>query len=256
MELRERVKDQLYRIDETFERVDFTYRDLESGAIARVQTLEEVEWPDTYHALDLVPWEPEEAAEGVAAEPGVTVAEAGAPAGPGADTVAATAAPALQEGLVRYRENQRGVSYDLLFGPYVAGAERIEIIDPYVRTFHQCRNVMELMGVLIKRLDYTKASPSVHLVTAPDMYADSKREDYLRQIRDAVEPMDIDFTWEIDDSGIHARHLKVDDEWDILLDRGLDIWQKFDSGNAFALESSIPEMRRVRQFEVTYLRVG
>jgi len=105
-------------------------------------------------------------------------------------------------------------------------------------------------------LDYTKASPSVHLVTAPDMYADTKQEDYLRQIRDAVEPMDIDFTWEIDDSGIHARHLKVDDKWDILLDRGLDIWQKFDSGNAFALESSIPEMRRVRQFEVTYLRVG
>lgn len=167
-----------------------------------------------------------------------------------------TAAPVLQEGLVRYRENQRGVSYDLLFGLYVAGAESIEIIDPYVRTFHQCRNVMELMGVLIKRLDYTKASPSVHLVTAPDMHADSKQEDYLRQIRDAVEPMDIDFTWEIDDSGIHARHLKVDDKWDILLDRGLDIWQKFDSGNAFALESSIPEMRRVRQFEVTYLRVG
>ena len=50
--------------------------------------------------------------------------------------------------------------------------------------------------------------------------------------------------------------MKVDDKWDILLDRGLDIWQKFDSGNAFALESSIPEMRRVRQFEVTYLRVG
>lgn len=96
----------------------------------------------------------------------------------------------------------------------------------------------------------------VHLVTGPDMYADSKQEDYLRQIRDAVEPMDIDFTWETDDSGIHARHLKVDDRWDILLDRGLDIWQKFDSGNAFALESSIPEMRRVRQFEVTYLRVG
>lgn len=256
MELRERVKDQLYRIDETFERVDFAYRDLESGAVTRVRTLEEVEWPDTYHALDLVPWEPEEEADGVVAAPVVTVAEAGTPAVSSAGTVAATAAPALQEGLVRYRENQRGVSYDLLFGPYVAGAEHIEIIDPYVRTFHQCRNVMELMGVLIKRLDYTKASPSVHLVTAPDMYADSKQEDYLRQIRDAVEPMDIDFSWEIDDSGIHARHLKVDDKWDILLDRGLDIWQKFDSGNAFALESSIPEMRRVRQFEVTYLRVG
>ncbi len=79
---------------------------------------------------------------------------------------------------------------------------------------------MELMGVLIKRLDYTKASPKVHLVMAPDMYSDSKQKDYLRQIREAVEPMDIDFTWEIDDLGIHARHLRVDDRWDILRDRG------------------------------------
>lgn len=252
MELRERVKDQLYRIDETFERVDFIYRDLENGAVSRVQTLEEVEWPEIYHALDLVPWEPEEA--GAAATVANAVTEASGASG--AAEAAVAAAPALREGLVRYRENQRGVSYDILFGPYVAGAERIEIIDPYVRTFHQCRNIMELMGVLIKRLDYTKASPRVHLVTAPDMYGTDKQEDYLRQIREAVEPMDIDFTWDIVDSGIHARHLKVDDRWDILLDRGLDIWQKFDSGNAFALENQLPEMRRVKQFEVTYLRVG
>ena len=253
MELRERVKDQLYRIDETFERVDFAYRDLENGAVSRVQTLEEVEWPEIYHALDLVPWEVEaDSGDGaVTVASGVTETAVSS----GVAEAAGAAAPALREGLVRYRENQRGVSYDMLFGPYVAEAERIEIIDPYVRTFHQCRNIMELMGVLIKRLDYTKASPRVHLVTAPDMYGTDKQEDYLRQIREAVEPMDIDFTWDIVDSGIHARHLKVDDRWDILMDRGLDIWQKFDSGNAFALENQLPEMRRVKQFEVTYLRV-
>lgn len=266
MELRERVKDQLYRIDETFERVDFSYRDRETGDVCRVRTLEEVEYPDIYHALDLVPLEADEngdmasnaaATEPAAAVPAVVKADTGVPSsGANAETADVSEPESqLREGLVRYRENQRGVSYDSLFGPYVEGARHIEIIDPYVRTFHQCRNVMELMAVLIKRLDYTQASPSVHLVTAPDEYPDSRQVEYLQQIRDAVEPMDIDFTWELDDSGIHARHLKVDDTWDILLDRGLDIWQKFDSGNAFSLESQLPEMRRVRQFEVTYLRV-
>ena len=267
MELRERVKDQLYRIDETFERVDFSYRDLETGDVSRVQTLEEVEYPGIYHALDLVPLEAGEdggttgngaAAEPAVAVPAVTETGAGVLASD-SDAGAAEAfepEPQLREGLVCYRENQRGVSYDSLFGPYVEGARRIEIIDPYVRTFHQCRNVMELMAVLIKRLDYTQVSPSVHLVTAPDEHPDSRQVEYLQQIRDAVEPMDINFTWELDESGIHARHLKVDDTWDVLLDRGLDIWQKFDSGNAFSLESQLPEMRRVRQFEVTYLRVG
>lgn len=258
LELRKRVKDQLYRIDETFDHVQFAYRP-NGGAWVQVHTLEEDEWPEAYHALDLSPEAVDDAEsaelvtsemsrdEACANEVGSTTTEAAA--------IATQQETALKEGLVSFRENQRGVSYDTLFGPYLEGAEQVEIIDPYVRTFHQCRNVMELMGVLIKRLDYTKASPRVHLITAPDMYGTAKQEDYLGQIRDAVEPMDIDFTWEIRDSGIHARHLRVDDRWDILLDRGLDIWQKFDSGNAFALESQLPEMRRVKQFEVIYMRM-
>ncbi len=250
MEMRERVKDQLYRIDETFERVEFSYRDLENGTVRSVQTLEEVEWPGEYHSLDLVPWD----GAGPTAVPVETAAMPSA-APMEAEPVPAETAPTLREGLVSYRENQRGVSYDSLFGPYLEGAERVEIIDPYVRTFHQCRNVMELMGVLIKHLDYTKASPRVHLITAPDAYNPDRQVDYLRQIAEAVEPMDIDFTWELNDTGIHARHLRIDDSWDILLDRGLDIWQKFDSGNAFALETMMPEMRRVKQFELTYLRI-
>ena len=27
---------------------------------------------------------------------------------------------------------------------------------------------------------------------------------------------------------LHARHLQIDNRWDILLDCGLDIWQRFD----------------------------
>ena len=61
--------------------------------------------------------------------------------------------------------------------------------------------------------------------------------------------------WDYDETNsIHARHFVIDDKWDILLDRGLDIWQRFDSNDAFAVENRMQEMRRVKQFEVTYLR--
>lgn len=251
LELRKRVKDQLYRIDETFDHVQFAYR-RKGGSWVDVHTLEEDEWPEAYHALDL---SPEVAEEGEPAPANVETATV-----PAMEAAPATAAPveaalALREGLVSYRENQRGVSYESLFGAYVEGAERIEIIDPYVRAFHQCRNLMEVLEVLLRHLDYTKASPSVHLVTSADEWNPDKQVEYLQRIRDAMEPQDIDFTWDFEE-GIHARHLKVDDRWDILLDRGLDIWQKFDSNDAFALEGRMPEMRRVKQFEVTYLRVG
>ncbi len=262
IEMRERVKDQLYRIDGTFERVEFSYSDRETGEVREVRTLEESEFPGAYHARDLVagPGSPAAvppAGEDLfdAREPEV---EACAPAAATEDDApGAAAGPALFEGHRVFRENQRGVSYDSLFGDYLEGAREVRVVDPYVRTFHQCRNLMELLEVVLRRRDYSMPEVRVSLVTAPDEYPDSRQEDYLAQIRDAVAPMGVDFSWVIDRTGaLHARHLYVDGEWDILLDRGLDIYQRFDSGDAFSLEAAMPEMRRVKQFELTYLRVG
>jgi ATP-dependent Lon protease len=58
MELRKRVKDQLYRIDETFERVLFCYGDADGG-LYNVTTREERDFAELYHMLDLVPLDDE-----------------------------------------------------------------------------------------------------------------------------------------------------------------------------------------------------
>ena len=272
LELRKRVKDTLIRIDETFERVDFAYRPKGGGAWKQVATLEELDYPTTYHSLDKVPWEGDGGKApmtdgfetAVQAEERVVEASVDKPA---ASAEAEAAAPAQPQpkpvvrkpgaGHIALRENQRGVSYEKLFGAYLEGARNVEIIDPYVRTFHQCRNVMELLEVVVRHCKFDVTSVKVHLVTAPDEYPDSKQEEYLDQIRESMSPLGLDFTWEIDRSGaLHARHLKIDRKWDILLDRGLDIWQRFDSGNAFSIENRLPEMRRVKAFELTYMKVS
>ncbi len=272
LELRKRVKDTLIRIDETFERVDFAYRPKGGGAWKQVATLEELDYPATYHSLDKVPWEgdggkapmtdgfeaavqaDERVAEASVDKPAVS---AEAEAAPPAQSQPKPAARKPGTGHIALRENQRGVSYEKLFGAYLDGAHNVEIIDPYVRTFHQCRNVMELLEVVVRHCKFDVTSVKVHLVTAPDEYPDSKQEEYLEQIRESMSPLGLDFTWEIDRSGaLHARHLKIDRKWDILLDRGLDIWQRFDSGNAFSIENRLPEMRRVKAFELTYMKVS
>ena len=282
LELRKRVKDTLIRIDETFERVDFAYRPKEGGEWKHVATLEELDYPTTYHSLDKVPWEgsgiaTEDAALGAfGEEPNapstknelMTDHEARSSEGPRAITAPGSLAPSMpsepetnkkpdpKPGHLVLRENQRGVSYEKLFGAYLEGAHEIEIIDPYVRTFHQCRNVMELLEVVVRHFKYDAPSVKVHLITAPDEYPDSKQEDYLGRIKESMAPMGLDFTWTVDDSGtLHARHLKIDNAWDILLDRGLDIWQRFESNDAFSIEGRMPEMRRVKAFEVTYMKV-
>ena len=96
----------------------------------------------------------------------------------------------------------------------------------------------------------------MHLLTAPDDFPDSKQTYYLDQIADAMRPMGLNFTYELDESHtIHARHVRINGEWDVMLDRGLDIWQRFDAGDAFCVEAGMPEFRRVKQFEVVYRRL-
>ena len=136
VEGRKRVKDQILRIDSTMAAVKFGYLD-KSGEWHAVSTLEEDEYPAYYHQPT------GEADEGE--EPGAS-----------SETSASEAAPIegarrpgpLFEGHREFQENQRGVSYDTLLLPYLRGATKITITDPYIRQFHQARNLMELAEAL------------------------------------------------------------------------------------------------------------
>ena len=268
MELRKRVKDQLYRIDETFARTHFRFRQ-KGGAWRDVTTLEEVNFPRIYHSRDKVPLDEEEGCLAAAPAASTLVHEASAgeveptpsqePAPAEAEPIQTNEVPASSEPFIghrEYRENQRGVSYERLFGPYLEGVRKVEIIDPYIRKFYQCRNLMELLEVILSHFDYSAPEVSVHLTTVrDDDFADSKQDDYLQQVADAMNPLGLSFTYDYDETRtIHDRKMVINDTWEILLGRGLDIWQYFDAGNAFAVETNVPEVRKVKEFGITYLR--
>ena len=276
MELRCRVKDQLYRIDETFTRTHFRFRP-KGGAWRDVTTLEEINFPSAYHSRDKVPLDGGGAsAEQPAPLPAtatacpqttqqdmVTVPSAAreservqAVAGGKPSEAAAPAQAEPFTGHVEYRENQRGVSYERLFGPYLEGVRKVEIVDPYIRKFYQCRNLMEMLEVILSHFDYSIPEVEVHLTTVrDDEFADAKQDGYLQQIADAMAPMGLAFTYSYDEARtIHDRKMVINDTWEILLGRGLDIWQYFDAGNAFAVETNVPEVRKVKEFGITYLR--
>lgn len=268
MELRKRVKDQIYRIDETFARTHFRFRQ-KGGAWHEVTTLEEVNFPRTYHSRDKVPLDEEDrSATDLTATPTPASAapsvvdESVATQEPTPDAPEPKLAEQAQIssepfiGHREYRENQRGLSYERLFGPYLDGVQKVEIIDPYIRKFYQCRNLMELLEVILSHFDYSAPEVSVHLTTVrDDDYADSKQDDYLQQVADAMNPLGLSFTYDYDETRtIHDRKMVINDTWEILLGRGLDIWQYFDAGNAFAVETNVPEVRKVKEFGITYLR--
>ena len=269
MELRKRVKDQIYRIDETFARTHFRFRQ-KGSAWHEVTTLEEVNFPKSYHSRDKVPLDEEEnrSATDLTTPPtpasttpsmvdeSVVTQEsnADAPEPKLVEKAQISSEPFI--GHREYRENQRGMSYERLFGPYLDGVQKVEVIDPYIRKFYQCRNLMEVLEVILSHFDYSVPEVSVHLTTVrDDEFFDSKQDEYLQQIAEAMSPLGLSFTYDYDESRtIHDRKMVINDTWEILLGRGLDIWQYFDAGNAFAVETNVPEVRKVKEFGITYLR--
>ena len=243
MESRKRVKDQLARIDTTYPDVDFHYMDGD-GRKRAVRTVEEEEFPQFYLLRPAT-----------AAEAAALPAEAPAPAVPAAPASASTA-PIAKEGHLVFAENRKGVSFEKLFAPYLVGATRIVVTDPYIRFFYQARNMMELLEMIIRQKS-PEEQIAVHLFTGPDEGSNGKQRDYLDSMVAACAGTGVEFTWAFDNTGTaHARHVVTDTGWKISLDRGLDIFQQYPMNEAFSLANRIQEHRAVKQFEVTYLRVG
>ncbi|WP_291334901.1 MIT C-terminal domain-containing protein [Albidovulum sp.] len=247
------------RIDSTYPEVEFSFAD-RSGRVTKVQTLEEREHPRWYHRRNV-----EEVGEAVI-ELDPPHLDRGAPASapirgapesrdpPASTTPDVPRGPA--PGHVTFVENQEGVSFDALLGPWLDKAAVITLTDPYIRVYHQMRNLMELLEVVALRKPDGE-DVQFQLITAPDPDDIERQTGYLEQIRNGIAPLGVEFSWAFDGtSTIHARHLVTDTGWKILLDRGLDVFQRADLNNGFSPANRHQRFRQVKAFEVTYLQEG
>jgi len=237
IEGRKRVKDQILRIDSTMAQVKFGYLDM-SGAWHPVSTLEEDEYPGYYYR------------EGTQ-----TPVDESEPT-PDASASAAEVEAALFEGHREFQENQRGVSFDTLLVPYLRGAAQVTVTDPYIRQFHQARNLMELIGGIAAVKDAAD-EVNVKLITSETNEGREKLRKQLEllvKVKQGAAVGGVNFDVSFDDA-IHDRSIVTDTGWKILLGRGLDIFQ-YVTGDAFDLATKLQEYRHVKAFGVTYIREG
>ena len=163
--------------------------------------------------------------------------------------------PVLKEQHLVFHENQRGLSFDKLFSPYLVGAKRIIITDPYLRMFHQLRNLMELMET-ISKLQGPEDEVVVHVVTVEDDTNGDRQTESLQKISDACTGVGIQFSWAYDTSGTkHDRDITTDTGWKIVLGRGLDVFQRFELNDAFSFANRLQQHRQCKEFSVTFVRV-
>lgn len=230
IENRKRVKDQLRKMDETFEKVDFSYLNKKTNKKTFVQTLEYIEnkkllgleddepMPDLVQAV-IKREEPKKGLE-------------------------------LAEGQKIIRDNQSGISYDMLFGAYLLGAKGITVTDPYIRLPYQLRNFMEFAKLVSLKKDELE-EVKLHLVTSNnEEYIENSKEAF-KEMADSLESLGIIFTYEFVDN-THDRSIEMDNGWKIVLGRGLDIYQKTNGWHDIA--EYYQEKRLCKGCEITYVK--
>ena len=268
MECRRRVREQILRIDTTFKANDFIYRDLQSGAAVTVLTPEELQYPAFAGLRPLSTDNPSGNSESTDAEPSPTDESAAKPgdkakppASPAPGDAAASVpsgngpetSPELKEKHLVVPENTKGWSYRRLFADYLQGCSSIVIRDPYIRAFHQVRNLVEFLR-MVNEITPVGDEVSVHLITGSDQETLEKQVENLGQVQDSFAGTSTPFTWEVDASpNFHARSITTDHGWKITLDRGLDLFQWFEF-SPFNAAAVMQEARMVKGCEVSYIR--
>lgn len=152
-----------------------------------------------------------------------------------------------------FEDGQRGLSYDKLFGPYLADARRIVLIDPYIQKFHQVRNLMELLETIVRYKAPEQQVEFLLRTTQSESKFAAKQMSFLQQIADNAPLAGIRFSWEIVPN-LHDRTIQTDHGWTIALGRGLDFFGWYDVNNAFDFENRLQICREVLGFSLMIYR--
>ena len=229
----------LMQIDYTYGNADFSFLD-STGQMKPVPTLEEKEYPQYYHKTIAG----SEDGEIESAEPSST-------------PLVLTEFPLPSEPEVKhltFQENQKGVSFDILFGSYLTGATTVTVTDPYIRLFYQTRNFMEFLETVVKH-KAPDEEVDVHLATIEDESRGEQQRENFEKMKESATAIGVNFTWKFEGSrNIHARHIVTDTGWKISLDRGLDIFQHYEMNDTFAFANRLQQHRPCKKFEVHFVR--
>ncbi|WP_373514594.1 BREX system Lon protease-like protein BrxL [Persicitalea sp.] len=229
IECRRRVKEQLRLMDDTFEAADFSYTDKASKIKKVVFTLEEIE----YGRAEAEPEDVIDTSESAPAE----------------ENQPASNAASSKTRQISIRDNQTGVSYEKLFGEYLIGATDIKVTDPYVRLPYQLRNFMEF-ATLVAKTKSDDQEVKLHLVTNNNEdYLENAKESFT-EIADSLEPWGIVFSYEFDEV-VHDRSIELNNGWEIVLGRGLDIFQK--TNGKYDIAEHYQEKRQCKVCKITFL---
>jgi ATP-dependent Lon protease len=223
LECRKRVKDQLVKMDHTFETVSFARMDLQTNKERQIETLEVQTYAKKVTEDD---------------EPDITT--------PKTEVIESDA---LQPKTIEIKDNEIGISYYGLFAEYLKGATEIEVIDPYIRQPYQIHNFVEFCTALHK-IKPKGDILTITLTTWNDSeYTRNQSDVTFIELAEHLSNYEVDFDYKFDET-IHDRYIIANNGWKIILGRGFDIFQRVEE--RYSMERINPLLRRCRGCSITF----
>jgi ATP-dependent Lon protease len=131
------------------------------------------------------------------------------------------AKPLLEEKHFTIFYGDCGHSYETIIGPYLQGAKKINIEDPYIRQTHQVHNLVRLCEMLVR----VSTIRAIELTTSFE--DDEQLEEVQKRLEDLKQSLlDIDVVFDFNfNTNLHDREVRLDNGWVIKIGRGLDFYQ-------------------------------
>jgi len=145
-------------------------------------------------------------------------------------------------------EGQKGISYEKLFKPYLAGATVIKLVDPYIRFHYQIQNFISFCEII---------TPSQRMLQLDLITSDSSNSEKIElsakfdELKTNLSKANISFSYQFG-KNMHDRWIEIDNGWKIILSRGLDFIQKSDS--KLALGVADQTNRACKATTITYVK--
>jgi ATP-dependent Lon protease len=232
---RKRVKDQLLKIDpDSFTKVSFSFTDNATNQTHVVTTTEDRQYPElTGYAkieddnLDLKAEFKDSVVEGTVAK-GTPVAKD-----------------------IQLEENQKGLSYQKLFGAYCKNATQISISDPKLKSFLNVKHLSEFLHLL------SKLAPLGEDLQVELQYCASEGLiSTLEQLANSLTGSNINFSATEAQLNMEGATVSLNNGWVISLAGGLDIFKPYDANNPFAIEQNIQEARYLKAGRISFKKEG
>ncbi|MFC1533222.1 BREX system Lon protease-like protein BrxL [Thermodesulfobacteriota bacterium] len=152
------------------------------------------------------------------------------------------------ETTIEIAEGQEGFSYEKLFKPYLVGATSVKVVDPYIRYHYQIQNFIGFCEII------TPPQDTLHLDLITAVGSNSERielTDKFDELKTNLANENVIFSYSFGKK-MHDRWIESDTGWRIILSRGLDFIQKPEA--KFALGLADQTKRACKASKITYIR--